>query len=311
MKKIASILLPFFVAGVANASFTLSDNGFADGTLITGTGSAAELVTTNGGSNTFNTITLGGTINFTDATSISTIKNSAMETSSRYSIVAESGSSANINLLNGSTGSFTVHTALNSFRGPLNISIEENAGGYIYTGRVTAQNHAVSLTLDKDYAIRESDINKLFAVTLVTTMTINMSADQAVKIDLRSGTTLQLNITNNANLYIESILQIASDKTSNIKLLNSLENGALLFNKDIIASEYQDGMIVIKKDDSTQTLNIKGSDGNLLKDLFWSDEVVEGYYYLSAVAPAVPEPAEFAVIFGALALAVSIYRKRK
>lgn len=93
--------------------------------------------------------------------------------------------------------------------------------------------------------------------------------------------------------------------------MNSLENGALLFNKDVIASEYQDGMIVVKKDDSTQTLNIKGSDGNLLKDLFWSDQVVEGYYYLSAVAPAVPEPAEFAVIFGALALAVSIYRKRK
>ena len=310
MKKITSILLPLFIACVANASFTLSNNEYS-GKKVIGTGTATELKEANGGSDTFGTITLGGTINFTDDTSLKTTVHSGMGTSSFYSIVAQSGSSANINLLNGSTGSFTVRNGLNSYYGGLNISVEKDAGGYIYSERVTSQNQKVSLTLDKDYAIRESDINKYFAVTLVTTMTINMSADQAVRMDFRGGTTLELNITNNANLYFEKLFQIANNASASIKLLNSLENGGLLFNKDIIASEYKDGTIVLALDNKIQTIYIKDSNNNLMKDLYWSDEVVEGYYYLSAVAPAIPEPAEFAVIFGALALALSIYRKRK
>ena len=310
MKKIASILLPLFIACVANASFTLSNNEYS-GKKVIGTGTATELKEANGGSDTFGTITLGGTINFTDDTSLKTTVSSGMGTSSFYSILAQSGSSANINLLNDSTGSFTVRNGLNSYHGGLNISVEKDAGGYIHSERVTSQNQKVSLTLDKDYAIRESDINKFFAVTLVTTMTINMSADQAIRVDLRPGTTLELNITNNANLYFEKLFQITNNASASIKLLNSLENGGLLFNKDIIASEYKDGTIVLASGNSKQTIYIKDSNNNVIKDLYWSDEVVEGYYYLSAVAPAVPEPAEFAVIFGALVLALSIYRKRK
>ena len=48
-----------------------------------------------------------------------------------------------------------------------------------------------------------------------------------------------------------------------------------------------------------------------IDQLYWVKDSVNNVWWLSAIAPAVPEPAEWAMIFGAVALGLAIYRKRK
>ena len=236
MKKILISILSLVACSSAFA--TITDNAYG-GKLITGDYTASELVQANGGSDTFANISLNGSISITDGTSITTTTTSLMGTSSDYTFVVQTGGSATLSLEKGSTGSFNIKEAMNSWRGPLTINVDKDAGGYICTNRVTSQNYAVTLNLDKAYAIRPSDSDTTFSITVVNSMTINATADQAIKIDLRSGSKLNLNVTNGANLYINKMMNNGSNKaTITVNIQSSLEDGAILFDKDMVTSEF-------------------------------------------------------------------------
>ena len=95
-----------------------------------------------------------------------------------------------------------------------------------------------------------------------------------------------------------------------------MENGAILFDKDIFVSgyEYDEELasykIVVKKGANTETILFSAIEGVDLSQFVWSDTLVDGYWALYGVS-AVPEPAEWAMIFGALALGLAVYKRRK
>ena len=309
-----------------SAFATLSDNGVG-GKLITGDYTISALKEANGGSLEFANIILDGsiTIDDSDAETASIIKTTTAgkldpKLSGLYSFISQNN--AKLNLLAGSKSSFSFAEGINSFCGNLEINVDKDAGGYVYTPKLAAQKKAgissavVTLNLDKAYAIRTSDKNTTFTATVVGIMNFNASADQSIKLDARNNTIMNVNLTNDANLYISSVGINNVNFVSTINLVNGLENGAILFAKDALQSglEYDAELgtykVVVKTSEHTEIIKITADEGVDIGALTWSDTINEGYWTLTGMV-AVPEPAEWAMIFGGIALGLAIYRRRK
>ena len=309
-----------------SAFATLSDNGVG-GKLITGDYTISALKEANGGSLEFANIILDGsiTIDDSDAETASIIKTTTAgkldpKLTGTYSFISQNN--AKLNLLAGSKSSFSFAEGINSFCGNLEINVDKDAGGYVYTPKLAAQKRSgissavVTLNLDKAYAIRTSDKNTTFTATVVGIMNFNASADQSIKLDARNNTTMNVNLTNDANLYISSVGINNVNFVSTINLVNGLENGAILFAKDALQSglEYDAELgtykVVVKTSEHTEIIKITADEGVDIGALTWSDTINEGYWTLTGMV-AVPEPAEWAMIFGGIALGLAIYRRRK
>ncbi|MBE6412210.1 MAG: hypothetical protein E7036_06620 [Opitutales bacterium] len=318
MKKILISTLGLFAC--ASAFAEISDNAYG-GKLITGDYTASELVQANGGSSEFGNFTLdGANITITDATDIYASTPAAMTGNGTMTLrVVKGGEASSLSLASGSTGSYKFASTISSQSASLTINIDENAGGYLYAERILTQSSPITLNLGKDYAIRTSDENKTIDVAITDSwdMYINSSGDISVELDIRSNATMHLNLTNGARFYLEGLTKIQkNNSTANIFIQNSLENGAILFNKDMFVSgyEYDEELasykIVVKKGANTETILFSAIEGVDLSQLVWSDTLVDGYWALYGVS-AVPEPAEWAMIFGALALGLAVYKRRK
>ena len=324
MKKFIALASTLFIGASAFATLSANDYG---GTLITGDYTAAELKAANGGSGDFANIVLNGSISITDGTGIKTTTAEKMlGASATYSLVSTGASS--ISLTAGSTGSFQFASAINTLGGPLEINVDKDAGGYIYVGKVTSQKASgaesapMTLNLHKEYAIRTSSKNNAFTMTVVNSapMNINASADQKFKIDYRAGSTVNINVTNDASLYFGLVSINKTGSTSYIVLQNDLQNGSLMFAEDMVDNLVYDSVnnvynlnIILNAKSGevfTQTLQISGADGVDISNLTWSNTVEEGYWTLTGFSAAVPEPAEWAMILGALALGWAIYRRK-
>ncbi len=328
MKKTA--ILTTLIAGLASTAFaeatiTITSNanvkdsveGYDVVAVADGTNYAtAKQLVTQLGSNEATWIRLAGQLNFDDDTNLTLTANSSkLGTSGYYSFMGlDSTNPAVLNFTG--TGVLNASKAgLNSYNSNLTITVEKGAGGLI-TPKICAQNKSITLNNHEAYGIRSSNANKAFSFCLVTTANINMTADMAITTDFRNNTNLNLNISNNANLFIESGINILNDGyKANIKIADdSLTSGAILFDKDIVSSEYDaDGKIVITTSEKKETLSIMTSSGDALTGLYWQEVTINGndYYRLSGTALTIPEPAEWAAIFGGLALALAIYRRRK
>ena len=214
MKKFFILASSLIISTSAFA--TLSDNE-AGGKLITGDYTISELKEANGDSLEFVNIVLDGSITIDDSTAetASVIKTTTASSklisglSSTYSFCSQNG--ATLNLKAGSKSSFDFASSINSFAGPLVINVDKDAGGYIYTERVASQKKkevpatlgaAVTLNLDKAYAIRTSDKDKSFTAMIVGTLNINATADQSMDLDMRSGGKMNVNLSNGANLFL-------------------------------------------------------------------------------------------------------------
>ena len=323
MKKI--LLTPIIFLAAANLfaalTETLNEN-FKDvtgktvvpGYDIVGTGSVNDLA-----SSTYNWIRLSGTLNFDSDKSITlTADNTLLGTSSYYSFLALNSSGATLNF----TGSGTLTTpnnltenrsGLNSFNGPLTINVANGAGGLI-TPKICGQNQLLTLNLHQENAIKRSD-GSAFCLSLVRDNALNMTANQHIAVDFRSNTNLNLNITNGSYLFIDRVdVLFADGMTAGIKVAdNKLEDGAILFNKDIVKTEYnsETGKLAIFLGAKTQNIDIKTSGNTALTGLNWNGVSIDGKDYYMLTGMPVPEPAEWAALFGAAALALAVYRRRK
>ena len=179
------------------------------------------------------------------------------------------------------------------------------------------------MNVNKDYGIRDSETDNFFTASVVGTLNINATADLAISIDIRSETSLlDVNLTDGANLYINLLKIQTTATTVGVNIQNDLSDGMILFDKNMVASDFtyvgldEDGSKIfnlgVKKGTKTQTFKITFDDGVDTSNLTWDDTLVDGYYALYSVS-AVPEPAEWAMIFGALALALglAVYKRRK
>jgi hypothetical protein len=105
--------------------------------------------------------------------------------------------------------------------------------------------------------------------------------------------------------------------------------GSTLILNEFIDADVRSGFNTLGAEDkivingfAENTFGIKNhidSDDSLLSQIsasgvdqfYWVKDNVANVWWLSAVAPAVPEPAEWAMILGSLALGFAIYRRRK
>jgi hypothetical protein len=323
MKKILISTLGLFAC--ASAFADLSDYSLNDkvvGTTITGNYTASELVQANGGSNEFASIVLNGSITINDGTDIITTKaaNGLLGASGEYSVGSSSGTgSSTLSLEKGSTGSFYFDEAVISRRGELIINIDKDAGGYLNTEKITSQSRNVYLKVYKDYGIRTSAEKNSFNISVVAkNMNINAYADMSVRVDMRPGSSTNLTVADGAYFIFDGVSKIHENASvAYVILNNNLENGVILFNEkmlnstDVVYDEANNLFnIEIALGSQTETLVFKGAEGVDLSDVVWTNSLVDGYWALTGMQ-AVPEPAEWAMIFGALALGLAVYKRRK
>ena len=205
------------------------------------------------------------------------------------------------------------NAGLNSYNGPLTINVAKGAGGII-TPKVCGQTQTLTLNLNQENAIRRAD-GAGFNLCLVIDSNLSMSANQHIGTDFRANTNLNLNITNGSYLFIDRVDMILTDGiTSKIKVAdNKLEDGAILFSKDVIKTGYdsETGKLVVFSGSKTQNIEIKTSNNTALTGLNWDEVSLDGKDYYMLTGMPVPEPAEWAALFGAAALALAVYRRRK
>ncbi len=114
---------------------------------------------------------------------------------------------------------------------------------------------------------------------------------------------LQITLNSGSKLILEDLIFTGK--------VGSFEYGTLDDQDTIVINNFAENAIAIKNynsviDDAVlNRIEVEGID-----QLFWT-KGENGYHWLSAIAPTVPEPAEWAMILGALALGFAIYRKRK
>ena len=322
MKKLILLLSSSILALSSYGEFTetagaADEGGLTTGTTISGSGSSSLLDSTSYKYVVFK----GSSIDFDNDTNITTTNLSSKFGSGVYSfkIAAES----TLNFTGKGKLILATPTAYNdnakvsgiTINATTTINVSENAGG-LQTAKICALKET-TFNLDKKNAIHNiyNDEFRSTMLTLVKETTINATADQTFGMDIRNAVTLTANLTNGAKLIfdrLDAIVLWKDQNTATIKT-NGLEDGMLLIASDFIESYDADSdtkTIITKQGNNTQTLKITG----LSADAKWyKDYELDGKKYLmiTAMEVAVPEPAEWAMIFGGIALGLALYRKRK
>ena len=143
----------------------------------------------------------------------------------------------------------------------------------------------------------------------------------------KQSNTSYLELADNVSLKLNGIA--FSEMSTADTLQITFGKGSTLILNEFIDADVLSGFNTLGTDDkivingfAENTFGIKNhidSDDSLLSQIsasgvdqfYWVKDNVANVWWLSAVAPAVPEPAEWAMILGSLALGFTIYRRRK
>ena len=321
-KGLFSTILMATMSSSLFAGFTITDavgdekqNPKSGGVLITGSGSVDGIISTGGKDEYYFIKTQGTNINFDSDSVLKTTATNVQLGTSLYSMSTSGNASTwnftgkgGLSLANGSSvGGLYIKSALT-------INIAEGAGG-MNTGKVAVAKAGVTLNINKKNGFYSSTGIATQLCLVATTANINLTADQAFSLDFRNGSGINLSATSDANLIFTKIGLISgTNPTTKINFTEDFA-GSLLIDTDLIDSfDKEDKQIVLRDSDKTMTLNISAVDGFDWSTIEWVENYeYEGNTYLKigAISAAVPEPAEWAVILGSLALGLAIYRKRK
>ncbi len=217
---------------------------------------------------------------------------------------------------------FVISNSIISKSGNLSITVNKVMDGekvynnVLVTPKFGVENSTLTLNLNQEGAISTtSDSSKprntkafVLYIGSKSTVNLNMSADQFIQLDYRAGAdsdAFNLNVTDGAKLFVESVANLNAGS----KIVTTLSNGAMLFYADHITdyTKISEGIITTHKGD----LAFVDSKGANLTNLQVETITIDERNYVMITAVAVPEPAEWAAIFGAIALAFAIYRRRK
>ena len=171
-----------------------------------------------------------------------------------------------------------------------------NNGGTLKLGS------AANLAADTQIIIKDNDSG---------TSRLELAKDsyEIAKIRLLRNSNLTIDLSNDAQIKIGSIESYGDQEVNFELVLEDFQAGLVKVNgwtTELISS----GTFSLSNSttDAPKTVTLKALDalGNIIEGLWSVDE--NGYLYNSGL---VPEPAEWAAIFGALALGLALYRRRK
>lgn len=168
----------------------------------------------------------------------------------------------------------------------------------------------VELNLAKSNAlVQEGDV-RLYTLG-EGKMRINVSANQNFCWDAR-GNGYIFNVNNGAQLFFNSFSTLSGQATTHA--IDTLD-GDILFTKSMVDSYDAENLSVvlcglITGDTEVTFYNIFFTN-NTGSDLFMGEKTIGGVDYVYISNTQIPEPAEWAAIFGAVALAFAAYRRRK
>ena len=174
----------------------------------------------------------------------------------------------------------------------LHYSISKN-----YTDNISFANSDSKLT----FKVGGDALNQTFFVESQEIPVINAFGGATMVIDA----TAERNVDSPAQIALAGIVSDTGVGTFNLEI-NGFENDFVYFEEEYAVSS--DGKIVL---DSGLVVQLSGT--NLNGDVLandWAIENVDGKYFLQNNS-VVPEAADIAVIFGAIAFAFVAYRRRK
>ncbi|MBP3357273.1 MAG: hypothetical protein J6K91_00050 [Opitutales bacterium] len=300
---------------------TANNKFYADNIIIDGAESAlyvADFNRTNGATE----LTNGATI----------IANGTMTTGQGQTIKVQSGSQMIVNACSTNASNSLNNYAIENANSLLHIKSGaiSNRSGYVKDGGIlqidgtykianngnrTDYNHAAAtkITVATGGKIKTNeiilvtaklDLQTVNAITNANGDAINLTTDTASKgslLAMSASQTFDTITANTTNLEVE----ITGDAVLTASFAS--ENGGKIF----INGFAEDRVFVANADQITDVNSIffayatAGDASTQISQLYINNG------WLSAIAPAVPEPAEWAMIFGSIALGLAIYRRRK
>lgn len=328
MRKTATIV-SLFAASCAFAAFTETETDFngVNGWTISGSGSASEL----GAQDTTALLLDNATIDFdsTDGLEIKVGSGAAFQYAN-YSIGIKgdvvlnfkSGSNASLTASKGIATSYSGGT----IGGNLTVNVEKG-----YLGKLSVPVFGCAYNGGQTFAKLTMNLHSAYALNQTRMFvskqtTVSMSADQSIRWDVRNSKDkgiLGLNITDGASLFVvggDYAINYASG--SSVMLMgDDLMDGYIYFVSSMVASFDNDAKTITLKGmnngvENLHTVSFVDKDGNAVNgDSYANFEIgektIDGVKYTYATMAAIPEPATWAAIFGAIALGLAFCRRRK
>ena len=322
-KTLFSTLFFTTLSSALFAGFTATDavsdgsNPVSGGMSFSGSGSVDELITA-GGSNEYYFIRFQGTnINFDSDKDLNTTATNVQLGTSKYSFKIENATTT-LNF----TGKGALNLANSNSSGGMYISqattmnFEKGCGG-LQTGKIAVANTNLAVfNINEKNAIYSNTKTDPILCLVGIAVRFNLTADQAFSMDLRHNSTVNVSATAGSNLIFSDVSLISlHDGNAPVSKINFIKDfeGAVLIDTDSLTSfDVENKQVLVNtggKDNCV--LNFTADSGFDWDSITWTEDFIyEGNSYLR-IGVAVPEPAEWAMIFGALALGLAIYRRRK
>lgn len=187
----------------------------------------------------------------------------------------------------------------------VSVSVENGYDGTIQLNTLGGVSGTTNLVLDKKNAIisdgKASTSTRLYSNG--AKINLSASADQTFIWDDRSAGAFTFDISDGAKIMFESIWPVSITRDQK-QTLNSLD-GEILFEKSLVTGYDADNLTISVKSGTIAFVNNTGG------DVFVGEKTIDGGEYIYISNTQIPEPSTWAAIFGAVALGVAVYRRRK
>lgn len=187
----------------------------------------------------------------------------------------------------------------------VSVSVENGYDGTIQLNTLGGVSGTTNLVLDKKNAIisdgKASTSTRLYSSG--AKINLSASADQTFIWDDRSAGAFTFDISDGAKILFESIWPVSFTRDQK-QALNSLD-GEILFEKSLVTGYDADNLTISVKSGTIAFVNNTGG------DVFVGEKTIDGGEYIYISNTQIPEPSTWAAIFGAVALGVAVYRRRK
>lgn len=187
----------------------------------------------------------------------------------------------------------------------VSVSVENGYDGTIQLNTLGGVSGTTNLVLDKKNAIisdgKASTSTRLYSSGAI--INLSASADQTFIWDDRSAGAFTFDISDGAKILFESIWPVSFTRDQK-QTLNSLD-GEILFEKSLVIGYDADNLTISVKSGTITFVNNTGG------DVFVGEKTIDGGEYIYISNTQIPEPSTWAAIFGAVALGVAVYRRRK
>lgn len=187
----------------------------------------------------------------------------------------------------------------------VSVSVENGYDGTIQLNTLGGVSGTTNLVLDKKNAIisdgKASTSTRLYSSG--AKINLSASADQTFIWDDRSAGAFTFDISDGAKILFESIWPVSFTRDQK-QTLNSLD-GEILFEKSLVTGYDADNLTISVKSGTITFVNNTGG------DVFVGEKTIDGGEYIYISNTQIPEPSTWAAIFGAVALGVAVYRRRK